>query len=122
MFGNVPGPLPFVKDGKLRALGITSLKRLPLVREIPTLDEAGVPGYEVVGWNGLFAPRNTPKEILARLNADLVKVLARADVAEHMAKLGAEPGGDSQQHAAAFVAGEAQRWGKIIRDKGIKPE
>lgn len=122
MIENVPGTLPLVKDGKLRALAITSKKRLALVPDLPTIDEAGVPGYEVVGWNVLFAPRNTPKGVLARLNTDMVKVLARADVKEQMAKLGAETGGDSQEKAAAFVASESQRWGRIIRDKGIKPE
>jgi len=122
MIENVPGTLPFVRDGKLRALAITSTRRLPLVAELPTMQEAGVPGYQLVGWNGLFAPRNTPKEILARLNGALAKIMATPDVIEQLAKLGAEPGGDSQEHFAVFVKDESQRWGKIIRDKGIKPE
>jgi tripartite-type tricarboxylate transporter receptor subunit TctC len=122
MIENVPGTLPFVRDGKLRALAITSARRLPLVAELPTMQEAGVPGYQLVGWNGLFAPRNTPKEILARLNGALAKIMATPDVIEQLAKLGAEPGGDSQEHFAVFVKDESQRWGKIIRDKGIKPE
>jgi tripartite-type tricarboxylate transporter receptor subunit TctC len=122
MIENVPGTLPFVRDGKLRALAITSTRRLPLVAELPTMQEAGVPGYQLVGWNGLFAPRSTPPEILARLNGSLARIMTTPDVIEQLAKLGAEPGGDSQAHFAAFVKDESTRWGKIIRDKGIKPE
>ena len=122
MIENVPGTLPLVRDGKLRALAITSRQRLALVPDLPTMEEAGVPGYEMIGWNGIFVPKATPPEIVTRLNAELVKVLRSADVGEQLAKLGAEPVGDSPEQFGAFVKAESARWGKIIKDLGIKPE
>ncbi len=122
MIENVPGTLPFVKDGKLRALAITSRQRLALVPEVPTMIEAGVAGYEMIGWNGIFLPKGTPAEIVMRLNADLVKVLGTAEMKEQLGKLGAEPVGGTPQQFATFVGAEARRWGKIIKDLGIKPE
>ena len=122
MIENVPGTLPFVKDGKLRALAITSRQRLALVPELPTMEEAGVPGYEMIGWNGIFVPKATPPEIVARLNAELVKVLRSTEVGEQLARLGAVPVGDTPEQFGAFVKAESARWGKIIKDLGIKPE
>jgi tripartite-type tricarboxylate transporter receptor subunit TctC len=122
MIENVPGTLPYVKDGKLRALAITSTHRLPLVPDLPTMQEAGVPGYEMVGWNGIFLPKNTPPEILGKLNAVLAKLLNSDAVKTQMANLGAEPVGNPQPEFAAFVNSESVRWGKIIRENGIKPE
>jgi tripartite-type tricarboxylate transporter receptor subunit TctC len=122
MIENVPGTLPLVRDGKLRALAITSRQRLALVPDLLTMEEAGVPGYEMIGWNGIFVPKATPPEIVTRLNAELVKVLRSADVGEQLAKLGAVPVGDSPEQFGAFVKAESARWGKIIKDLGIKPE
>jgi tripartite-type tricarboxylate transporter receptor subunit TctC len=122
MIENVPGTLPLVKDGKLRALAITSRQRLALVPDVPTMIEAGVAGYEMIGWNGIFLPKDTPAEIVTRLNTDLVKVLGTAEMKEQLAKLGAEPVGGTPRQFAAFVQDESRRWGKIIKDLGIKPE
>jgi tripartite-type tricarboxylate transporter receptor subunit TctC len=122
MIENVPGTLPLVRDGKLRALAITSRQRLALVPELPTMEEAGVTGYEMIGWNGIFVPKATPPEIVTRLNAELVKVLRSAEVGEQLARLGAVPVGDSPQQFGTFVKAESARWGKIIKDLGIKPE
>jgi tripartite-type tricarboxylate transporter receptor subunit TctC len=122
MIENVPGTLPLVKDGKLRALAITSRKRSPLVPDLPTMEEAGVAGYEMVGWNGIFVPKGTPDDIVGKLHAALVKVLQSAAVKEQMAGLGAEAIGNPQGEFAAFVKAESARWGRIIREKGIKPE
>ena len=122
MIENVPGTLPFVKDGKLRALAITSRQRLALVPEVPTMIEAGVADYEMIGWNGIFLPKGTPAEITARLNADLVKVLGTVEMKEQLGKLGAEPVGSTPAAFGAFVQAESRRWGKIIKDLGIKPE
>ena len=122
MIENVPGTMPFVKSGKLRALAITSAERSPLAPDVPTMAEAGVPGYEMVGWNGIFVAKGTPSEIVAKLSAELTKVLRLPDVKEQMAALGAVPGGDSPQAFGAFVNAESMRWGKIIKEKGIKPE
>jgi tripartite-type tricarboxylate transporter receptor subunit TctC len=122
MIENVPGTLPMVKDGKLRALAITSKKRSPLVPELPTVAEAGVPGYEMIGWNGVFLPKDTPGEIGDRLHALLAAVLQSKPVEQQMAALGAEAVGNRQATFAAFVKSESARWGAIIREKGIKPE
>jgi tripartite-type tricarboxylate transporter receptor subunit TctC len=122
MIENVPGTLPLVKDGKLRALAITSRKRSPLVPDLPTMEEAGVAGYEMVGWNGVFLPKGTPAEIGDKLHAALTAVLRSKPVQEQMAALGAEPIGNRQATFAAFVKSESARWGAIIREKGIKPE
>lgn len=122
MIENVPGTLPFVKDGKLRALAITSRQRLALVPDVPTMIEGGVPGYEMIGWNGIFVPKGTPAEVVTRLGADLARILRTAEVKEQMARLGAVPVGSTPAEFAAFVQAESQRWGKIIKDLGIKPE
>ncbi len=122
MIENVPGTLPFVKDGKLRALAITSAHRLPLVADLPTMQEAGVPGYEMVGWNGIFLPKNVPADIAARLHDVLATLLNSDLVKKQMADLGADPVGNPQPAFAAFVKSESVRWGRIIREKGIKPE
>jgi len=122
MIENMPGTMPFVRQGKMKALAITSRTRSALAPELPTMIEAGVPGYEMYGWNGLFVPKGTPAAVVTRLHAELVKVLARPEVKEHMTTLGAEPSGNSPQEFAAFVKAEQVRWGKLIKDLGIKPE
>ncbi|MBS0550251.1 MAG: tripartite tricarboxylate transporter substrate binding protein [Proteobacteria bacterium] len=122
MIENVPGTLPFVKDGKLRALGISSAKRLPLVPDLPTIQEAGVPGYEMIGWNGIFVPKGTPADVQAKLHDALAKILKSDAAKKQLADLGAEAIGNPQPEFAAFVKQESTRWSKIIREKGIKPE
>jgi tripartite-type tricarboxylate transporter receptor subunit TctC len=122
MIENVPGTTPFVKSGKLRALAITSTERSPLAPDLPTMVEAGVPGYEMSGWNGIFAPKGTPLEIVARLHAELAKLLRAPEVKEQLAALGAEPIGDTPDQFAAFLKADTARWGKIIKEKGIRPE
>jgi tripartite-type tricarboxylate transporter receptor subunit TctC len=111
-----------VKAGKLRALAVTSAGRSPLEPALPTMAQSGVPGYEVVGWQGLFAVAGTPAEILARLQAEVAKVLRQPDVRERLAALGAEPVGSTPAEFAAFVRAEHARWGRIIREKGIRSE
>jgi tripartite-type tricarboxylate transporter receptor subunit TctC len=122
MIENMPGTMPFVSAGKLRALAVTSRQRSALAPDLPTMAESGVPGYEMIGWNGIFAPKGTPPEIVVRLHAELVKILQTPDVKQHLATLGAEPGGEKPEEFTTFVKAESERWGKIIRDKGIKPE
>ncbi len=122
MIENVPGTLPFVKEGRLRALAITSARRSSLVPDLPTIQEAGAPGYEMVGWNGLFLPAGTPEEIVGKLHDVTAAVLATPQARAQLAKLGADAGNASQAEFSAFVKAENARWGRIIRDKGIKPE
>lgn len=122
MIENMPGTLPLVKSGKLKALGVTTDHRAALAQEIPTIAESGVPGYEVVGWNGLFVVKDTPPTIAGRIYDEVAKALRSADVKTQMAALGAEPGGNTPAEFTAFVRAESARWGRIIQDKGIRPE
>jgi len=122
MIENVPGTMPFVKSGKLRALAITGAQRSPIAPELPTMIEAGVPGYEMSAWNAIFAPKGTPPEIVTRLHAELSKVLHAPEMKEQCATLGAEPIGNAPDELAAFLKADKARWGKIIQEKGIKPE
>jgi tripartite-type tricarboxylate transporter receptor subunit TctC len=111
-----------VKQGKLRALAITSTERSPLEPALPTMAASGVPGYEVVGWQGLFAVAGTPREIVARLQAEVAKVLRLPEVRERLSGLGADGVGSSPEEFAAFVRAEHARWGSVIREKGIRSE
>ena len=122
MIENMPGTMPFAKQGKLRALAVTSAQRSPLEPALPTMAESGVPGYEVVGWQGLFAVAGTPPEIVARLHAEVAKALRLPEARERLAGLGAEPVGSSPAEFAAFVRAEHARWGRVIREKGIRSE
>jgi tripartite-type tricarboxylate transporter receptor subunit TctC len=122
MIENVPGTMPFVKDGKLRSLAVTSLQRSPLAPDVPTMIEAGVPGYEMSAWNAVFAPKGTPPAIVAKLQAEIARVLMAPDMKEQLAGLGAEPVGNTPDELAAFLKTDKARWGKVIQDRGIKPE
>jgi len=122
MLENIPGTLPFAKAGKLRALAVTDLKRSPLLPELPTLDEAGLKGYQIVGWNGLFVPTGTPRAIVDKLHAEVVKALALPNVKERLATMGADGVGDTPQHFASFIKAEIPKWAKVVKDAGLKVE
>lgn len=122
MFCNLPLCLPHIRAGKLSALAVTSSRRSPLLPDVPAMAEAGVPGYDVVGWFGLFAPAAVPRPIIARLNAEVVRMLADPKVKESLLAQGAEPVGDSPEAFAQFVQREHDRWAKVIRDTGITLE
>ena len=122
MLENIPGTLPFAKAGKLRALAVTDLRRSALLPELPTLDESGLKGYQIVGWNGMFVPAGTSPAIINRLHAEVVKVLALPDVKERLATLGADSVGDTPQHFAAFIKAEIPKWAQVVKDAGLKVE
>jgi tripartite-type tricarboxylate transporter receptor subunit TctC len=122
MIENMPGTMPHVRSGKLRALAISSAQRSPLAPALPTMAEAGVPGYEVIGWNGIFVARGTPPAIVARLHNELARILHTAEMKQRLAELGAEPGGGTPDEFGAFVRAEMARWGKVIREKGIRSQ
>jgi tripartite-type tricarboxylate transporter receptor subunit TctC len=122
MLENIPSTLPFAKSGKLRALAVSGMKRSPLVPDLPTLDEAGLKGYEIVGWNGLFYPAGTSPAIIRTIHAQTVKMLAQPDVKERLAALGAEPVGNSPAEFAAFIRAEIGKWARIVKQAGLKPE
>lgn len=121
MFETSPTALPYVKDGKLRGLAITSAKRSPLLPNLPTVAEAGVPGYESVTWIGLVAPAATPKPIIDRLNADLNKALA-GDMGKQLADISLDPIGGTPKDMADVLRQDADMYGKIIKAAGIEPQ
>ncbi|HEV7392288.1 MAG TPA: tripartite tricarboxylate transporter substrate binding protein [Burkholderiales bacterium] len=116
------GTMPQVRSGRVRALGVTSSKRIPSAPEIPTIAEAGVPGYESLQWYGLLAPAGTPKEILARLHKETVAALRRPDVLARLASDGAEVVAGSSEEFGAFLRAETQKWANVVKAAGIKPE
>jgi tripartite-type tricarboxylate transporter receptor subunit TctC len=122
MLENIPSTLPFVKSGRLRALAVSGLARSPLVADLPTLDEAGLKGYEIVGWNGLFVPSGTPQAIIAKLHAETVKALSHPQVKDRLATLGAEGVGSTPKQFAAFVKAEIGKWAKVVKDAGLRQE
>jgi tripartite-type tricarboxylate transporter receptor subunit TctC len=113
--------MPHVRAGKMRAIGVTSLKRTPVAPDVPTLAEAGLAGFDVDNWHTLFAPRGTPRELIAKLNGELNRVLNQSDVKQQLlAQQGAEAWPSTPQQAAAHVRAEIDKWGRIVRDAGIK--
>ncbi len=121
-FQFMPTALPHVKSGKLRALGVSSMKRTPLAPDLPTIIEAGLPGFEVIGWNGVHVPRGTPRAVIMRINTELVKALNMPDIQERMSVAGLEPAGSPPAAFAEFVKRDLARWAKVVKDAGIQPE
>ncbi|MFN7086046.1 MAG: tripartite tricarboxylate transporter substrate binding protein [Burkholderiales bacterium] len=122
MFDAIPAVLPHVKSGKLRGLGIATLTRSPFLPELPTIAEAGYPGFEAVGWIGIVAPAKTPEAILDQLNREIVRLLQAPEVKERLAALAFTPVGSSRQEFAAFIQSEIAKWGKAVRDSGARAE
>ena len=121
-FSTVPAALPQTQAGKLRAIAVTSTERLPNLVEIPTMSEAGLPGYDVVGWFGLFAPAKTPAAIIERLNTEVVKILKMPDVREKIEAHGLLPGGRSAKELGIFLDAELKKWNQLIKAANIKAE
>ena len=121
-FSTVATAMGPIKAGRLRPLGVTSGKRFELLPDVPTIAEAGVPGYESVSWYGLFAPAGTPPEIIRRLNAETVAVLQTEDVRRRLTESGVLPVSSTPESFASYVTTEIARWGKLIRANGIKAE
>jgi tripartite-type tricarboxylate transporter receptor subunit TctC len=120
MFTNISASSGFVKDGKLRALAVTSLKPSPAMPGVPSLAEAGLPGFEVIGFFGVLAPAGTSREIIGRLNGEINKQLARADIKERFASQALEPANRTAEQFSEYIRSEAGKWGKLIQDAGIK--
>lgn len=122
MFAPAETVMGQVRQGKLRALAVTSARRFAVLPDLPTVAEAGVPGYSAVGWFGLFAPVATPKELVARISADANKVLDDPAVKQRMIAAGAEPSPDTPEEFARFVKSEMDKWAKLMKERGINPE
>jgi tripartite-type tricarboxylate transporter receptor subunit TctC len=114
--------LSHVKAGKLKALAVTGIRRSETLPDLPTVAEAGLPGYQAVGWFGLLAPAATPKPVVDRLSADVNRVLADSDVRAKMRALGADPGGNSPEEFRRFIRDDQAKWSKLMKDAGIKTQ
>jgi tripartite-type tricarboxylate transporter receptor subunit TctC len=119
-FGSITAALPFLQDGRLRGLATTGAKRSSALPDLPTVIEAGLPGFEVDLWLGLFGPANLAPRALARLNAETKKAIEHPDARAAFAKVGVEPRGTSPEEAAAFVRAENEKWTKVVRDAKLK--
>jgi len=119
-FDNITTAWPLAKSGKLRALGVTTARRSPVAPEIPTLAEAGLAGYEIGSWQGVFAPAGTPPEIVRRLSSEMVRIINLPDVKERLLALGAEPVGNSSEEFTVFVKAEVVKWGDIVKRSGAR--
>jgi tripartite-type tricarboxylate transporter receptor subunit TctC len=113
---------PHVKAGKVKALATTGPKRDPFMADVPTITESGYPGYEATNWYAYYAPAKTPRPIIERLNAEIRKALASAEVKDLLAKQGLEPAPGTPEQLAAFTKREYDIWGKVVKDAGIKAQ
>ncbi len=119
MVGNIAGATGHIQSGRIRALGVTSAKRSPQLPDVPTVAEAGLPGFENTGWFGFMAPAGTPKPIIDKIHADTVKVLADQEVKDRLTQLGMAPVGNSPADFTREIAVEYERWGKVVTARKI---
>ena len=122
MFAVMQGGLPYVQSGKLRALAVTGAKRSAALPDVPTITEAGAAGADFISWNGVHVPARTPTAVIAKLNAELDRLLKLPDVRERMQTLGLDPAGGTPEAFAAFVKADIARWAKVIKDTGVHAE
>jgi tripartite-type tricarboxylate transporter receptor subunit TctC len=122
MFDAIPAVRPHILSGRLRGLGIGTLKRSPFLPDLPTIAESGYPGFEAVGWIGIAAPARTPAPILDKLNKEMAKILNEPDVKERLATLAFTPVGDTRAQFAAYIKSEIAKWGKAVKDSGAKAD
>jgi tripartite-type tricarboxylate transporter receptor subunit TctC len=113
--GGVPVNLPMIKSGKLKALGVSSLKRIAQLPDVPAIAESGVPGFEVNVWYGLFAPRGTPRTIVEKISADVSRIVKAADTRERFAGLGADSEGTTPAQFAQYFRGDVEKWAKVVK-------
>jgi tripartite-type tricarboxylate transporter receptor subunit TctC len=122
MFDNMPSAIQHVRNGRLKPLAVTTAKRSPELPDVPTIAEAGVPGYEATSWFGMFAPANTPAAVVTRLNTALVKVLADPEVKKKLAEQGAEPYSEKPEQFAAFIRAESAKWSQVVKASGASAD
>jgi len=121
-FLGIPTVLPHVKSGKLRVLAVTGKRRSPELPGVSTVDEAGVPGYEVNPWYGLLAPAGTLRETVARLAAEVTKIVKAAEIRDKLAAQGAEVAGGSPEEFAAVIQADNSTWSRVVKDAGMRVE
>jgi len=118
----LPGVVPHIRSGKIRALGVTSMKRAAALPDVPTIAESGLPGYEVVHWFGGLVPAGTDRKIVDRLHDEFVAVLGMPEVIEAFGKAGADPVHDKPREFDAYLRAEIARWGKVVKAAGVKAD
>ncbi|MBI3068163.1 MAG: tripartite tricarboxylate transporter substrate binding protein, partial [Betaproteobacteria bacterium] len=118
----LPTVLAQVKAGRVRAIAVTATKRSPALPEIPTVAESGVPGYEATNWYGVLAPASTAKQIVGRLNAGILEVLRATDVANALARQGADPEGSTPEQFESYLKSEIAKWAMVIRNAGTRAD
>jgi tripartite-type tricarboxylate transporter receptor subunit TctC len=121
-FSSVPAVLPHIKAGRLLALGVGSAKRSPALPNVPTIAEAGVPGYDYTTWYGIFAPVRTPQPLVAKMNAEIVKAMASPEMNERFIALGGDPEAGTPDGLRIYMANESAKWAKIIKAANIRIE
>jgi len=122
MFGTAVSFLPYGQSHRLNALAVTNPRRSPIVPNVPTVAESGLPGFEALQWFGLYAPAGTPREIVARLNNEIGKILHTSEIRERFANLGADASGGSADQFAIFQRAEVAKWTRIVKTSGAKIE
>ncbi|MBI3043866.1 MAG: tripartite tricarboxylate transporter substrate binding protein [Betaproteobacteria bacterium] len=122
MFPNMPVVLPHAKAGKLRPLAVTTAKRATVMPGIPTMIESGMPGFEVTQWTGLVAPAGTPKPVITALHSEVVRALGQPDVRRMLSNQGFEPVGNTPEQFSTYIRAEMEKWGKVIKEAGIRAE
>lgn len=120
LYSSIPSVIGYVQQGKLNALAVGSAKRVGSLPNVPTIAESGVPGYEAYSWVGMIAPANTPKDIVTRLNREIVDILRQKDVEEKLNQQGAIPVGDSPEQFGAYISAEMKKWGAVVKSANIK--
>ena len=122
MFATSASAIPYIKAGRLRALAVTTSQRSSGVPDLPTVSEAGLPGFEAITWHGVVVPRATPAPLVARLNADILQALRSRDLRERLESLGAELAPGSPQDFADYIAREIPKWAKVVQDSGARAD
>ncbi|HTP96145.1 MAG TPA: tripartite tricarboxylate transporter substrate binding protein [Burkholderiales bacterium] len=122
VYNGLTSALPLIQAGKIRALAVTGLQRSSVLPDVPTLNESGLKGFEAIAWNGLAAPAKTPPEIIARLNAGVVRALAAPEVKERLRAEGSDPVGSKPEEFARFLRAEIAKWAKVIKLSGAKAQ
>jgi len=120
MFDNLPSAMPHIKSGRLRALAVTSVRRSPALPDVPTIAETGITGYEASSWFGVLAPAGTPKDVVAKIQADIAKALNTPEIRERLSGQGAEPVGDTPEHFAEHIKAESAKWARVVKDSGAR--
>jgi len=122
LFSEMLTVTPQLKTGKVRALAVTTAARTPFLPDLPTISESGLPGYDVSVWYGMLAPAGTPKAIVAKLNAEIVRALQTPDLKDRFAKMGSTATSSTPAEFDAFIKRDYERWARVIRNAGIKAE